>query len=110
MLPRQTLARNVRHLMEGHGHSAYDLARISGVSQRTVLNIINADTDARLDTVDAIAEAYGLAGWHLIIPTLPADLIDSPAISKMVGYYAKMPPEDRSYIDTTIAREASRKK
>lgn len=105
--PRKALAENVRHLMAAHGDNQATLAKRSGVSQSNISYVINSDRHVRLDTVEAIASAYGLEGWHLINPNLPLDLIESPSLNKLISTYANANAEGRRMIDAVAEREAS---
>jgi len=106
--PRQALASNVRHLMRKHNDTQASLAKRAGVTQSNVSYVINSTRHVRLDTVEAIASAYGLLGWHLINPSLPQDLIDSPSLAKLVETYVTTTPEGRALIEAVADREASR--
>lgn len=105
-LPRETLARNLRHLMEMENLSEPALAKRSGVSQRTINNILRIEKAPTLDTVDKLAAAFGLNLWHLIMPSLPEDLVRSPSLEKLYRAYIKASPDGREYIDRVAEREA----
>lgn len=107
-LPRETLAKNVKFLMDQNDNETEaSLAKRSGVSQKTVNNIINNRTSVQLDSVEAIAAAYGLNGWQLIIPGLPAELLSSGTIAKMYDDYANSSSEGRKHIEQVAEREAA---
>ena len=106
-LPRQTLARNLCLLMERHGLSCADLAKASGVSAKAINNMQRCRASPSLDTVEAVARVFGLNLWHLIMPGLPDDLVESPAIRKLVETFAALPPEGREHVEQTARREAT---
>jgi transcriptional regulator with XRE-family HTH domain len=71
--PKQTerfIAANLRLLMKLAKHSERDLEKISGVSQKTINNILHARGEAKIPTVEKLANAYGLRGWQLMMKTL----------------------------------------
>lgn len=107
--PRQALAANVKYLMDEHGDNQKTLAKRSGVSQSNIHYVVATDRHVRLDTVEAIAAAYGLEGWHLINPNLPADLLESPTLKKLIQTYIESSPEGRAMIDAVAEREAAYK-
>jgi hypothetical protein len=111
-LPQENLARNLRYLMEAKQENPRMLCeRLRGqVSQRTVANILNCEKIARIDTVDLIAAAYNLSGWHLISPTLIDDLSDSPTLRKLVDDFKHSTKEGQELISQIAAREASVRK
>lgn len=68
--PRFVLRTNLRALMEkGDGpKSQGELHRKSGVAQATIGRILSKPgNNATVETVDALAKAYGLEGWQLLI-------------------------------------------
>jgi transcriptional regulator with XRE-family HTH domain len=72
---RNTIAVNVRHLMElsEDCKSQPSLAKKSGVSQRTVSNLLNPDRHEmwpQLDSLQLIANCFGLETWRILHPTL----------------------------------------
>lgn len=105
-LPRATLARNLSYLMDKHQLSCAALAKRSGVSAKTINNMTNTRYNVTLDSVDAVARAFGLSGWHLIMPNLPADLIESRSLENLVTRYAGLPAEGRDQVERTADREA----
>lgn len=104
--PRKALAANVAYLMAKHGDTQATLAKRAGVTQSNVFYVVKTDRNVRLDTVEAIAAAYGLSGWHLINPKLPTDLLESPSLSRLVDSYINTSPEGRALIDAIAEREA----
>lgn len=75
---RAILAANVAALMRyaadrqtGEPVSRNALARASGLSRTTIQRVVNADESAAaIDTVCAIAAAYKLHAWQLLVPGL----------------------------------------
>lgn len=105
-LPKETLIRNLRFLMDREGLSEAALAKRSGVSQKGINKILNGESAPTLDTVDKLSAAFGLNLWHLIMPNLPDDLISSPSIERLYSFYTSASPEGREYIDRVAKREA----
>lgn len=105
---RTTLARNLRLLMDLRGWTQMDVAKRAGVSQKAVSNMLNPATSPRpiLDQVEKVAAAFDLNLWHLIMPGLPADLLSSPSISRLVSHYSKASSRGREYIDRVAEHEA----
>lgn len=104
-LPRETLAKNLRWLLDKHGWSERSLAKRSKVAQKTVNNILNEVSSPTLDKLEAIAAAFGLTSWQLIMPSLPKELLDSPCIPRILERYASLDDDGREYIDRTLDRE-----
>jgi transcriptional regulator with XRE-family HTH domain len=64
------LAENLRALMAATPAlgSSPKLAKKSGAAARTINNAENSRHDAKLSTVEAIARAFGLEGYQLLVP------------------------------------------
>jgi transcriptional regulator with XRE-family HTH domain len=66
------LAENTRRLMEERNWSQRDLAARAGVSQRGIGFLLayrnDNDRHAGLDTVDAVARAFGISAGELLLP------------------------------------------
>lgn len=106
-MPQDNLARNLRHLMDRAGHNPRMLSELCGVSQRAIAHMLKKDKIARIDTVDEVAQVYGLDGWHLISPTLINDLNASPTLSKLIDSYNKASPDGKRLIEQVADREAA---
>lgn len=68
--PRQILRRNVLALMgsDTGPTSQLGLRQKCGVAQSTIGRILSAEGEnAKIETVERIAHAYGLEGWQLLI-------------------------------------------
>lgn len=50
------------------------LAERSGVSIRGIGYIRTGERSPSIESVDAIAQVFGLTGWHLLSPTLQNDI------------------------------------
>jgi transcriptional regulator with XRE-family HTH domain len=71
---RQVLALNVKQLMDVHlresGNKPMALAKAAGVSLSTVQRIVRSETGASLDNIEAIAAAFQLSAYQLLVPNL----------------------------------------
>lgn len=73
MKTREILAANLERLMaeaDGDGRTQIGLKRASGVAQATIGRILRRETDATIDTVQALALAFELHAWQLLVPNL----------------------------------------
>lgn len=102
---RETLARNLAALMGEMHWNQVELSKRSGVSQRQISNILRRETGCSIEHADALARAFGLQGWHLIMPTLRKDL-EAGAISLLIDRYAAASAEGRSAIDRVAELES----
>jgi transcriptional regulator with XRE-family HTH domain len=102
---RETLARNLSALMDQAGWNQVDLSRRSGVSQRQISNILRQQSGCSVEHADALARAFGLSGWQLIMPTLRKEL-QAGAIALLIDRYAQASAEGRSAIDRVAELES----
>ena len=72
---RQTVAANLTALMDRPGLkiSQERLGARSGLAQRAIGRIRNGEVAATLDSVEALADAFGLQAWQLLYPGMKPD-------------------------------------
>ena len=109
-LPKESLAKNLRYLMDLEQLSESALHRRSGVSQKAINNILNGVSGGSLSSVDKLAKAFGLKAWHLIMPNLPNDLISGNTIEKLYRAFIQSDPKGREYTLHVAEREAAYRK
>lgn len=107
--PKESLARNLRFLMDLEVLSEAAVAKRSKVSQKAINNILNGTSGGTLNSVDKIADAFGLTAWHLIMPNLPDELIAGKSIEKLYNSFITSDEAGREYTLHVAEREASYK-
>lgn len=107
---RETLAKNLKTLMEIRGWTQTQLSEKSGVSQTMISSVRTAKSGCSVETADALGLAFGLTGWHLLMPGLSEDLLRSKAVQKLLESYVDETPEGRAFIDAAIALRESQSK
>ncbi len=103
-----TLAQNIRMLMKHYQQSQEALAKKTGISQKTICNMINPGATKKgpaIDNVTAIAKAYGLETWHLLVPNQPIETLLSKSIEKLIDNYTLVSNEGRQNLDRISERE-----
>ena len=98
---RLIIAKNMKALRDAKQLSQSALAKMVGVSQRTVSNIENVDSEANptTDSVEAVASVFGLELFHVAMP-LPLDiLIDIGGFNRMINTYTTIEPTKRSTVE-----------
>lgn len=100
----KNFAFNLARLMDHHKDTQTTLAAKSGVSQKTVSNMLNPGEDKapNLDNVGLVAKRYGLQTWHMLIPNAPIDILINSSIEKLVENYVAIDKDGRE----TVARVA----
>jgi transcriptional regulator with XRE-family HTH domain len=90
-----TLVKNVRSLMESEGLSQQRLAKRSGVSQAAIGYLLRykdeQDRHPTTQTVEALARAFGLQAWQLM---MPSSISTGPSrqVAEAGAHYAQKDP------------------
>lgn len=106
---RAALAANIAFLMRAHGWDQTELAKRSGVSQKTISNLINPQTgiSPKLDVVESVAQAFSLEAWNLINRDISAEIFKNGRLSHLVDLYAHMTKESQEIVLRIAEHEAS---
>lgn len=113
----EAFARNVSTRMEalriGSDRELYrmvkKLYRGEVPGEKTVNNAINARHDAKISTLNSIAEALKLPLWVLLIPDLPSELLHDPdaqRLVRLVQNFLASSGEGRVHIENVAAAAA----
>ena len=111
---RKAIAGNVERLMEYHGSTSpkgkmtqTELARKTGISQRTICNLLDEESaeNIKSDTIERLAKGFGLMPYHLLIPDLPIEELTSKRIEKVVECYTTMPMAGRENVERIAENE-----
>lgn len=102
----QAVAANLRTLIDKRAWTQTELALKSGVSQRHISNVLRQQTGCSIETLDALAGAFGLPGWLLTLGGLEPDLLDSHRLPSLLSSYGLAGVEGRELIDRLAEREA----
>ena len=86
---RRTVAENLKALMAHRKWTQIQLEAKSGISQSHISNIIREENDPSTAKLDAIASAFGIPAWLLMIPDLPIEVLDSPELPHLVDRYRR---------------------
>lgn len=104
---RATLATNVKRLREFHSWSQAELARRAGLGQTTISAVENPEgKSSGVDNIEALANAFSVEPWLLLVPGLPDDALKNHSFSKIVRSYAESSAEGRSNIARVAESEA----
>ena len=90
---------NLQRLMDVAKLNQTELHRLTGVSQRHISALVRGESDCTLQVAEQIAKPFGLRGWHLMLPNLPADLVNSPRVLALVESYLDANEEGRTLLD-----------
>jgi len=102
---RKHVAETVARMRERADLTQTELARKSGLNQKTISDLERAtDKSPTLHTLDSVAAALGLPTWALLHPDLAESF--SPRADALVRTYAALPPDGRAQVDRVADAEA----
>ena len=105
---KEILSNNLKLLMKNKKCTQVVLHQKSGVDQKTISNIINPDATKNgptLVNITAVANAFGLETWHLLIKDLPIDVLLSKSLEKMVHNYVTIDKSGRENLERIAKNE-----
>lgn len=105
---RDNLVSNLRWLMQATNWNQVELAKRSTVSQKSISKILRGEMVPTIELADKLAAAFGLSGWHIIMPDLPRDLVGSTTIEKLFKDFVLSDDDGREMLLRMAAREAKR--
>ncbi|MGB2832969.1 MAG: helix-turn-helix transcriptional regulator [Methylotenera sp.] len=103
----ETLIINLNMLMNKTGTKAAWIAEKSGVSKRMIEYILDGERKSSIEIAEKIANAYGISGWQLIMPSLPYDLAKTGQLDKLINNYFHCNQITRAYVNDVMERESN---
>lgn len=107
---KQTLAKNVSAHMRRAGHTQASLAKETGVSQRTIGNVVNVGytkSGSTLCNIEKIADVYQVEPWMLLLEELPDTPNDIRSLERLVKIFCLSSGDDRDLILRISERTAA---
>ena len=86
--------------------SGAEVARLAGISSKSVNNMLHGRHGPNLDHVDAVAAVFSLTGWQMILPGLQSELAKNDHLSALMRHYAEASTEGRANIDRIAELES----
>lgn len=104
--PAEILVINLKSLMGKTALTSSDLSKKSGVSKRMIDYILNGDRKATIELTGKLADAFGLAAWQLIMPSLPYDIAKNGTLNQLIKDFSACATESQDYIRHLAQRDA----
>ena len=99
MSNRAILAANLMSLMEHAGiGSQAELARVTGVSQTQISNILHQKKAASVDILERLANGLECENWLLLAPATLVENYESTDFSPLVHCYMSLPHSDQEAV------------
>lgn len=86
--------------------SGAEVARLAGISSKSVNNMLHGRHGPNLDHVEAVAGVFQLTGWQLILPGLSVEIARNGHLDALMQHYADASAEGRANIDRVAELEA----
>ena len=102
----EVLIPNLRVLMKVMKINNPLLATKSGISLRMIAYILSGQKKPTTKTIEALAKAFGVKVWQLLIPGLRPELIKSGKLDSLVKNYSQTSEKGREWIDHVAEQEA----
>lgn len=102
------VANNLKKLMKKHELTQAVLSEKTGLSQKTISNVINANstTSITTSTLDSLADFFKIKTYHLLIDSLPTEELESKSIERVISCYAIANKESRDNIKRVAELES----
>jgi len=81
---RQVLAANVAALKARRDWTQQQIASRGGISQTHVGNVLRAEVNPTTEILEGLSRAFGVPEWLLLVPNLPAELLDSNEVPALI--------------------------
>lgn len=94
------LGRNLLRLRQLQNVPQTKMAKIAGVSQKTISNIENANSGVspKLQTICQVADYFGIHPSVLLIDNLTDDALTDKSVSLMLQRFVQLAPEHKTRI------------
>lgn len=101
------LAKNLTRLIADEGFpSMRAFAPRTGVTDRTLGNIINQTASPSLETVEKLAAYFRVPAFILLIPGITVEDIRSGRLARLVAEFAELPEPSRAAVSRVAEMEA----
>jgi transcriptional regulator with XRE-family HTH domain len=101
-----TLVTNLRALMKATKMTKQVLHQKSRVSERMIGYILAHERKPTVEIAEALASAFGLTGWQLIMPDLPIEIAKSGKLDELIHNYSLSSESGREYINRVAEQES----
>lgn len=101
----QVLAENLRALMDHEQYSEAALAQRAKVNPTTINNMLNQNHAAKIDSLEAVAKAFGHQAWELLLEGGPR--FGDATLPRLIEDYRRSDDTGRHSI-LTVAELAAR--
>lgn len=97
--------RNLKYLLQITGMHKNDVAKKSGVSSRYIDYLLNFDKYPSIEVAENIGQAFGLDGWHMILPNLDYELGKNGKLAELLKDFTESSKITQAYISEVLNRK-----
>ncbi len=103
--PKQVLADNIRHLRSLKGWSQSELARRSGIPQRTISAIENAVHNTGVEHLESLGKALSIPAWALLFTEIDPALFQRGGLQELIVNFIALPDDSKQEVKHVANRE-----
>lgn len=98
--------KNLKYLLEITGMHKNDVAKKSGVSSRYIDYLLNFDKYPSIEVAENIGQAFGLNGWHMILPDLDYELGKNGNLEELLKDFTDSSKVTQDYVFEVLHRRS----
>lgn len=104
----EIIAINIKRLMTHYKLTQVELSKKTGVSQKTISNMINPGSVGGITTqsLEKVSEYFKIEPYHLMISDFPIEELTSTRIDRIIEFYVKASAAGRENINRIAETEA----
>ena len=96
------VAHNLRSVMDWHGFSTRDVAELSGLPQKTISSMMNADHNSNMRTLQKICDGLRLSLPAMVAGPMPPEVLGSTEFKRHIERYVNRWEESYKVGNNTI--------
>lgn len=96
---------NLKYLLEITDIHKMDLAKKAGVSSRYIDYLLKYEKYPTIGIAESIGNAFGLNGWHMILPNLDYELCKNGNVDKLLQEFTSSSKVTQDYVSEVLNRE-----
>jgi transcriptional regulator with XRE-family HTH domain len=97
--------KNLKYLLEITGMHKKELALKSGVTARYVDYLLNYDKYPSIEVAENIGQAFGLSGWHMILPDMDYELGRNGRLEELLKDYTGSSKVTQDFVSEVLHRK-----
>jgi transcriptional regulator with XRE-family HTH domain len=98
--------RNLKYLLEITDMHKNDIAKKAGVSARYIDYLLKYEKYPTIEIAENIGQAFGLNGWHMILPDLDYELGKNGKLDEVLKEFTKSSKVTQDFVTEVLHKNA----